>query len=250
MIMILAPSALSLICMIHSVLSYPSGIQTEPLPRNSPIYDGCYRCITREYTWSTNSSDIEECVGPYLFVGAGVYSPQRRFSIILGAFGSVAKVQTVTARNSPNLFNGVYWYFTPGESFGFLNDTNLMQNKGDTGTSYPASRLSWILDSGVGGYRAGKKINPLYEERYFKIILDCPLPVDTSPSPSASPTFSTSSCPSASPSCKRTRRSKSKKPTKAPKTKAPKPSRRKRPSRAPSACDSFSPSSSPSACPV
>ena len=247
--MISVPSAFFLIYLLHNVLSYPSGIQTEPGPREFATSKGCVECYSKGYGSPTNSSDLERCRGPYFFVCAQklVF---RKTNIIVGAFGAAAEVQTVTARNSPNLFNGVYWYYTPGESFGFLNDTNLMQNKGDTGTSYPASRLSWILDSGVGGYRAGKKINPLYEERYFKIILDCPLPVDTSPSPSASPSFSTSSCPSASPSCKRTRRPKSKKPTKAPKTKAPKPSRRKRPSRAPSACDSFSPSSSPSACPV
>ena len=234
--MISVLSAFSLLCLLRCVLSYPSGIQYETVPLNSATYKGCKACYSRHYKYPTNSSDVEKCEGPYLFVGAGMFV-RGKLSIILGAFELAEVVKKVTVRNTPRLSNGVYWYYTPGVSFGFLNNTDLMQSDGDIGTSDPKSRLSWLLDSNLGGYRAGTIINPiavidppLYHP-YFKVLLNCPFP--STPSPSASPSFGNTSCPSVSPLIvKPSRRPKSKKPTK-----APKPSRCKRPSRAPTACE-------------
>ena len=76
--------------------------------------------------------------------------------------------------NTPNLSNGVYWYFTPGKSFGFLRDTELIQEPTvDIGTENADSRLSWNLDNGIGGDRAGLYSNLKYESVYRKLIYNC-----------------------------------------------------------------------------
>ena len=91
----------------------------------------------------------------------------------LGAFALASDAQQITVLNTPHLSNGAYWYFTPGKSFGFLKDTDLHQEPaGDTGTTNIEARLSWNLENGYGGYRAGdytEKTN-----RLEKFIYNCP----------------------------------------------------------------------------
>ena len=91
----------------------------------------------------------------------------------LGAFALASDVQQITALNTPHLSNGVYWYFTPGKSFGFLGDTDLHQEPaGDTGTTNIEARLSWNLDNGNSGYRAG--IYTESNKKLLKLIYNCP----------------------------------------------------------------------------
>ena len=95
-------------------------------------------------------------------------------TFVVGAYGLASEVQTQTALNTPHLSNGVYWYFTPGQSFGFLKDNTLEQNSADIGTTNPDSRLSWHLDNKYGGYRAGANIGLNYDTTWKKIIYNCP----------------------------------------------------------------------------
>ena len=51
---------------------------------------------------------------------------------------------------------GTTWYYLPGKSFGFSADESLDLRPADMATdTLPEFRLSWHLDAGVGGFRAG-----------------------------------------------------------------------------------------------
>jgi hypothetical protein len=121
---------------------------------------------------------INACSGPYLFVGA-ISSVSSTY--LVGAFGSATEVLRQTALNTPHLSGGVYWYNTPGQSFGFLNGTDLQQQSADTGSSDAAYRLSWHVDGSSGGYRAGIYLGLNSDTTWRKSIYNCPgmsLPCD------------------------------------------------------------------------
>ena len=135
----------------------------------------------------TSTADIDQCTGPSLYVGAMRYEAS---SFLLGAFGSSSEIQTRTELNKPHVFNGVNWYFTAGQSFGFLDSRAslnqvpgdgfldrralLTQVSGDVGGNYSESRLSWHLDTDSGGYRAGAHENLNYDTSFMKSIFNCP----------------------------------------------------------------------------
>ena len=84
-------------------------------------------------------------------------------TITLAAAAPTAQVFTETVKDTPQLINGTYWYYTldvqyisgPNYgSIGFSPTNNISQNVADFGTSGPL-RLSWHLVAGVGGYRIG-----------------------------------------------------------------------------------------------
>ena len=137
---------------------------------------GCLPCLSQLYATPTTSTNILSCAGPVLFVGVK-YGWTAKLN--LGAYGLASEVQTRTALNTPHLSNGVYWYFLPGQSFGFLKDNTLQQASADIGTTNPDSRLSWHLDVNgggvsVGGYRAGSYVQLNHDTTFLKIIYNCP----------------------------------------------------------------------------
>ena len=155
-----------------ALFTIPYGIQY-----NGEIEDvlksECTLCYEVYYEEGTSSIDILSCAGPVLFVGARRYEPWLKKNLIqLGAFGLASAVHRTTALNTPHFSNGVYWYFTPGKSFGFLKDTDLHQEPaGDTGTTNIEARLSWNLN-GHGGHQPG--ISGDEPSMYLKIIYNCP----------------------------------------------------------------------------
>ena len=153
---------------------YPSGIQ-DKIVREDDLKSECSICYEDRYQDSTIPEDILSCAGPVLFVGAlkGQFWWFWQSKIVhLGAFALASEVHQITALNTPHLSNGVYWYFTPRRSFGFLPDDTLIQNPSwDIGATNPYIRLSWPLD-GWGGYSGGG-----YADMFFtstKIIYNCP----------------------------------------------------------------------------
>ena len=93
------------------------GILIDTVTFDDLFADKCYPCYTAYYSDPTTYTKILSCAGPVLFVGA-ILDGESVFS--LGAYGLASEVQTQTAINTPHLSNGVYWYFTPQWSFGFL----------------------------------------------------------------------------------------------------------------------------------
>ena len=151
----------------------PYGIQYNSVTVSDLMARGCSVCYKDTYAGHTTSNDISSCAGPVLFVGAHHYYNWSS-SIYLGAFGLASEVQRSTELNTPHLSNGVYWYFTSGKSFGFLGDTNLIQNSADVGTTNPDSRLSWHLDNLYSGFRAGAYTYLNNDATWQKVIWSCP----------------------------------------------------------------------------
>ena len=164
---------------LSSAYDIPWGIQYDSMSEDVLESAGCSLCYREGYGSWTFPEDIEPCPGPILFVGAQQY---RMFywwkpEIFLGAFAWASEVTKRTELNTPHEYNGVYWYFHPERSFGFLADMDLRQEWGpDEGTTNADSRLSWDLDTRQGGWRAGANIglNNLFTfTLYRKLIYNC-----------------------------------------------------------------------------
>ena len=151
-----------------ALFTIPYGIQYNSVTEDD-LKPECSLCYEDGYEQRTSSYQILSCAGPVLFVGAQTHNVKR---VVLGAFALASAVHRTTALNTPHLSNGVYWYFTPGKSFGFLKDTDLQQEPaGDTGDTNIEARLSWNLN-GHGGHQPG--ISGDEPSMYLKIIYNCP----------------------------------------------------------------------------
>ena len=161
-----------------AVFTVPYGIQYNSVVKDD-LKSECSLCYEDGYDRRTYSINILSCAGPVLFVG--VYTGNffwlwKTETVPVGAFALASAVHKTTALNTPHLSNGVYWYFTPGKSFGFLGDTDLHQEPlvGDTGSTNIEARLSWNWDGHLG-HRAGIYIELENKPCQFrKFIYNCP----------------------------------------------------------------------------
>ena len=139
---------------------------------------GCSECFAMRHSEGEEQllDKILACSGPYLFVGVR----QEGTDIFhIGAFGNATEVTRVTSHNLPNLSNGVYWYLTPGYSFGFLNSTDLQQAPIDAGTTGSEFRMSWSLSptDRQEGYRVGSLVlngSKSSLQKFSRTIFNCP----------------------------------------------------------------------------
>ena len=177
-------SLLFLLLSSVQLAAMPYGIQPNPSDAHQALDYltdtlHCKPCYEDPYEKPTSSENILSCAGPILFVGAAYTPFIGETRVYLGAFALAQEVHKITVLNTPHESNGVYWYFTPGKSFGFLGDNDLQQDASeDTGTTNPGSRLSWTLNT-YGGYRAGTRTDLSGETGYWgqfwKMIFNCPL---------------------------------------------------------------------------
>ena len=165
-----------------AVFTIPYGIQQDSV-KEDDLNSECSICYFAHHEQPTSSEDILSCTGPVLFVGAQDWNRWWWWTdktMYTGAFALVSAVHKTTALNTPHLSNGVYWYFTPGKSFGFRGDTDLHQDpEGDTGdlnSRTSVKHLSWTLN-GRGGYRpgfTGDEFIATDDEFFEKRIYNCP----------------------------------------------------------------------------
>ena len=178
---------ISLLFLPSALFAIPYGIQYNSMSEDRLASGQCSLCFDAPYEKATYSEDILSCAGPVLFVGVKKAISGLWYAIyhnwddefLIGAFGLASEVQRFTVLNKPHESNGVYWYFTPGKSFGFLGDDTLEQATADIGDTNPDSRLSWNL-SKYGGYRVGRDLRLGESERYGlyrKRIYNCPLSI-------------------------------------------------------------------------
>ena len=83
-------------------------------------------------------------------------------------------VLTKTAKNTPNLHNGAYWYYSPdvinSQSMGFAPNSTIDQYESDTFDISNEQRVSWPLNDRQVGFRLGSMhYNITYP--YYKVIL-------------------------------------------------------------------------------
>ncbi len=77
----------------------------------------------------------------------------------MAAIGPVEVLQNQTVLNKPVKYGDVYWYMTPGNSFGFSSSNKINQKSANIDRTSPELRLSWHLDQSDGGYRAGATVD-------------------------------------------------------------------------------------------
>ena len=150
---------------------YPIGIQFSQTAISDLRNQSCTLCFDKSYKGSVRTGEILACNGTYLYVGA----KERQNEVFsIGAYGLASEIHQQTPLNMPHLSNGLYWYFTTGWSFGFVDVNNIFQRPGDTGISHPRCRMSWLLEFPIGGYRAGELTNLTESAEWRKIVYNCP----------------------------------------------------------------------------
>lgn len=103
----------------------------------------------KPYDTATSQDDIENTKRQCgylttLCVGGGRFESD---SLDVVACANCLKITTETSRDSPNLVNSNYWYYSPGLSFGFSHSSTITQQPYDTNDLNDNSRLSWSLDN-------------------------------------------------------------------------------------------------------
>jgi len=131
---------------------YPSGIQ-QNVSEQTLINNGWIKFYEENY-------------GTFLDSSGTAIRPRERYVILTGkavgnsslpvlAAAPTAQVFTETVRNTPQLVNGTYWYYTPDYSIGFAPSATVDQRTADVENISDPLRLSWHLHDYTGGFRLG-----------------------------------------------------------------------------------------------
>lgn len=122
-----------------------------------------YATITKTSALNTLKS---KCKATSLICIAGGAKGQDNLDLIACAncFNVLTQTKTI---NTPKLYSGVYWYFTPNYSFGFSYKSNIDQNPSDQADQNDYYRLSWNLDKS-GGQRLGENLDLGSSNNYSK----------------------------------------------------------------------------------
>jgi len=87
-----------------------------------------------------------------------VYASMSLYACMLCVFVNTSVKQVLRHTSSSteaHKANGVYWYFYPGNSFGFSRSARVDVAPYDCEHEDSEYRLSWLLDGRNGGYRIG-----------------------------------------------------------------------------------------------
>ena len=129
------------------------------------IYDHTYDYIT------TDSEILDlrnRCnAGSVLCVGGGIRGDDN---MRLVACGKCLSVLAVTVLNTPNYVSSAYWYYTPGQSFGFSPSSYITQSSCDSSNQNDNLRLCWHTDNNSGGWRLGNIVNLNSDSSYSKYV--------------------------------------------------------------------------------
>jgi hypothetical protein len=132
----------------------------------------------KPYNHKTTSSEMDEikksCLPTTILCLGGRDSTNDVLLVV--SCGLCSVVFTKTAKNTPNLHNGAYWYYTPdvehSRSIGFAPNSTIHQFNSDTFDKSNNQRVSWLLNIiNWGGYRLGSLSELYYDTRYYKVIL-------------------------------------------------------------------------------
>ena len=158
--------------------SYPiKGIQNNiavsTLIRNgySYVYNKPYSHMTTIYEMETIKNS---CSTKTTLCFGGVDSTNDVLLVVSCGLCSVV-LTPQSAKNSPNLYNRTYWYYTPNvagsRSIGFSPNQNIDQRNSDHFDLSSDQRLSWRITGDHGGFRLGSLIWLSNNTRYYKVIL-------------------------------------------------------------------------------
>ncbi len=145
---------------------------------NVPTLDPsqCQVCQDMPYTYATKSEDIEKCKaqGGFITIAAKKLG-NKNLALVAGLYSSDLQVtSSIFSATGPT--NGAFWYYVPGKSIGFSNSSGIYLESADKGGGENSTcdlRLSWHLDMGVGGWRAGCETGLNDDATWRKIIYSC-----------------------------------------------------------------------------
>ena len=151
------------------------GIQNNiPISRLTD-YDYSY-VYNKPYNHATKSSEMDEiknsCLPTTILCLGGRDSTNDVLLVVSCALCSV--VLAKTEKNTPNLHNGAYWYYSPdangSRSIGFAPNSGINQGNADGIDQFNNQRVSWHLTGTNGGWRLGSLIALDNNTRYYKVI--------------------------------------------------------------------------------
>jgi hypothetical protein len=133
-------------------------------------YSFVYNKPYNHFTTSSEMDEIKSSCLPTTNICLGGRDSTNDVLLVVSC-GLCSVVFTKTARNTPNLHNGAYWYYSPdvenSRSMGFAPNSTIDQRNPDDFDLSNNQRVSWSLK--WGGYRLGSLIYP--GDRYYKVIL-------------------------------------------------------------------------------
>jgi len=137
------------------------------LPENF-LNEGWIKHYDAPYAHRTTLENLQGVPSSAEYVFVGARGPSGR--IALGAVGLRHIVLNRTTENNTREDNGVYWYLRDGRAFGFAPNASINLSSADITTSEESERLSWLVDVGHGGWRAGATKH-LYEDSNWRKLL-------------------------------------------------------------------------------
>jgi hypothetical protein len=127
-------------------------------------------CMDVPYSDASTQAKLAACsTDPNQFVAVGVkQAGSSTLDVVAVARASEVFAQHCDAR----LANGAYWYNCVGQSFGFAasSSISLRFSVADITSDQCEYRLSWPVDNGFGGWRAGCSTELYYSSSYYKQI--------------------------------------------------------------------------------
>ena len=149
-----------------------SGVQVNFDPRSLPngwslCYNGAYNVgLTR----SLVSTILRRCNKGKLMLGC---CPVGSNLLTVAAMGLRADVlyNCSSIGTCSNVANGVGWYYSNLYSWGFVNNTDIVNRQScDIGSTNAKYRLCWHTGSSNGGYRCGSKLSLNSATSYERVI--------------------------------------------------------------------------------
>jgi hypothetical protein len=130
----------------------------------------------KPYSHVTSISEIDEiqksCL-PTSMLCLGGRNSTNVFLVVACGYCSV--ILSKTPKNTPNLHNGIYWYYSPdvenSQSMGFAPNSTINQANADVFDESNDERVSWQLNGKSGGWRLGSLIKLDNSSNYYKVIL-------------------------------------------------------------------------------
>ena len=165
----------------NSSLPFPTNVSMCP---SGPLFTGVktlfdlqsvesYQiCLDVPYSHQTTQADLSQCiVNPFTYLLVGARESGSSILTVASTAQTSSIFALTTSATASSFSNGVYWYNYEGHSFGFAGSSDINLNQADTSSDDCQHRLSWHLDLGIGGYRAGCTLSLNNDNSQFRKVI-------------------------------------------------------------------------------
>ena len=129
-------------------------------------------CLDVPYSHQTTQTDLYQCnVNPFTYLLVGARESGASILTVAATAQTGSIFALTTSATASSFSNGVYWYNYEGHSFGFAGSSDINLNQADTSSDDCQHRLSWHLDLGIGGYRAGCTLSLNNDNSQFRKVI-------------------------------------------------------------------------------